>query len=96
MDLCNQIYALLLNMPMTLTAQSAFLNNFENVVNRRVDIREGIKCYPDTLIIKRIEVRTRLMVFTNLQCETDNGCLSVNSLAVIQIIRQAGVLLSKQ
>ena len=32
-----------------LTAQSAFLNNFENVGNRRVDIREGIKHYQDTL-----------------------------------------------
>ena len=32
-----------------LTAQSAFLNNFENVVNRRVDIREDIKHYQDTL-----------------------------------------------
>ena len=40
-------------------------------------------------IIKRIEVRTRLAVFTNRQCERDNGRLSVNSLAVIQIIRQA-------
>ena len=47
-------------------------------------------------IIKRIEVRTRLAVFTNRQYERDNGHLSVNSLAVIQIIRQAGVLLSKQ
>ena len=32
-----------------LTAQSAFLNNFENVVNRRVDVREDIKHYQDTL-----------------------------------------------
>ena len=32
-----------------LTAQSAFLNNFENNVNRRVDIREDIKRYQDTL-----------------------------------------------
>ena len=47
-------------------------------------------------IIKRIEVRTRLAVFTNRQYERDNGRLSVNSLAVIQIIRQAGVLLSKE
>ena len=31
------------------TAQSAFLNNFENVVNRRVDISEDIKHYQDTL-----------------------------------------------
>ena len=32
-----------------LTAQSAFLDNFENVVNRRVDIREDIQRYQDTL-----------------------------------------------
>ena len=32
-----------------LTAQSAFLNNFENVMNHRVDIREDIKRYQDTL-----------------------------------------------
>ena len=32
-----------------LTAQSAFLNNFENIVNRRLDIREDIKRYQDTL-----------------------------------------------
>ena len=31
------------------TAQSAFLNNFENVVNHRLDIREDIKRYQDTL-----------------------------------------------
>ena len=31
------------NAASTLTAQSAFLNNFENVVNHRVDIREDIK-----------------------------------------------------
>ena len=31
------------------TAQSAFLNNLENVVNQRVDIREDIKRYQDTL-----------------------------------------------
>ena len=32
-----------------LTAQSAFLNNFENVLIRRVNIQEDIKCYQDTL-----------------------------------------------
>ena len=37
------------NTASTLTAQSAFLNNFENIVNRRVDIREDIKRYQDTL-----------------------------------------------
>ena len=37
------------NTASSLTAQSAFLNDFENVVNRRVDIREDIKHYQDTL-----------------------------------------------
>ena len=37
------------NTASSLTAQSAFLNNFENVVNGRVDIREDIKRYQDTL-----------------------------------------------
>ena len=37
------------NTASALTAQKAFLNNFENVVNRRVDIREDIKRYQDTL-----------------------------------------------
>ena len=37
------------NATSALTAQSAFLNNFENVVNHRVDIREDIKSYQDTL-----------------------------------------------
>ena len=32
-----------------LTAQSAFLNNFENIVNQRVNIQEDIKRYQDTL-----------------------------------------------
>ena len=36
------------NTASALTAQSAFLNNFENVVNCRVDIREDIKRYQDT------------------------------------------------
>ena len=37
------------NTASTLTAQSAFLNNFEDIVNRRVDIREDIKRHQDTL-----------------------------------------------
>ena len=32
-----------------LTAQSAFLITFENIVNRRVNIQEDIKHYQDTL-----------------------------------------------
>ena len=37
------------NTASALMAQKAFLNNFENVVNRRVDIREDIERYQDTL-----------------------------------------------
>ena len=37
------------NSASALTAQSAFLNKFEDIVNRRVDIREDIKRYQDTL-----------------------------------------------
>ena len=37
------------NTASSLTAQSAFLNNFENIVNRRVNIQEDIKRYQDTL-----------------------------------------------
>ena len=36
------------NTASSLTAQSAFLNNFENIVNRRVNIQEDIKRYQDT------------------------------------------------
>ena len=36
------------NTESALTAQSAFLNNFEDIVNRRVDMREDIKRYQDT------------------------------------------------
>ena len=37
------------NTASALTAQSAFFNNFEDIVNRRVNIQEDIKRYQDTL-----------------------------------------------
>ena len=37
------------NSASALTAQSAFLNNFEDIVNLRVNIQEDIKCYQYTL-----------------------------------------------
>ena len=37
------------NTASALTAQSAFLNNFEDIVNRRVNIQGDIKRYQDTL-----------------------------------------------
>ena len=37
------------NSASSLTAQSAFLNNFENVVNRKVEIQKDFKRYQDAL-----------------------------------------------
>ena len=37
------------NMVSALTAQKAFLNNFEDIVNQRVEICEDIKRYQNTL-----------------------------------------------
>ena len=50
--LCSQVYArssIVGNSASSLTAQSAFLNNFENIVNRKVDIQEDVKRYQETL-----------------------------------------------
>ena len=50
--LCSQVSArsgIVGNTASALTAQSAFLNNFEDIVNQRVDIREDIKRYQDNL-----------------------------------------------
>ena len=44
------------NTASSLTAQSAFLNNFENIVNLGVDIREDIKRYQNTLSYKLSKV----------------------------------------
>ena len=41
--------SIIVNTASTLTTQSAFLNNFEDIVNRRVNIQEDIKRYQDTL-----------------------------------------------
>ena len=41
-----------------LTAQKAFLNNFENIVNHRVDIQEDMKRYQDTLITHPVRLIT--------------------------------------
>ena len=48
------------NTASALTAQSAFLNNFEDIVNRRVDIREDIKRYQDTLSYASSKVDYRI------------------------------------
>ena len=46
------------NTASTLTAQSAFLNNFENVVNQRVDIRKDIKDAKTLSVMHRVSSTT--------------------------------------
>ena len=41
--------SIIANTVSALTSQKAFLNNFEDIVNRRVNIEEDIKHYQDTL-----------------------------------------------
>ena len=48
------------NTSSALTVQSAFLNHFESVVNQRVDIREDIKRYQDTLSYASSKVNYRM------------------------------------
>ena len=49
-------FSIIENIASALTTHQAFLNNFENIVNRRVDIREDIKRYQDTLSYASIKV----------------------------------------
>ena len=44
------------------TAQKAFLNNFKNVVNQRVDIREDIKWYQNTISYASSKVNERMVL----------------------------------
>ena len=67
-----------------LTAQSAFLNNFENVVNRRVNIQEDIKRYQDTLSYASSKVEYSIgesiyMLPSNMQLKIKTGTVGYNN-----------------
>ena len=72
------------NTASVLTTQSAFLNNFENVVNRRVDIREDIKRYQDTLSYAWSKVDYRVergiyMLPSNMSLKIKAGTIGYNN-----------------
>ena len=72
------------NMASALTAQSAFLNNFENIVNQRVDIREDLKHYQDTLSYAsskvNYSVRENLfMLPSNMELKIKIGTVGYNN-----------------
>ena len=67
-----------------LTAQSAFLNNFENVVNRKVDIQEDVKRYQETLSYTSSKVdysveENIFMLPTNMELRIRSGTVGYNN-----------------
>ena len=72
------------NTASALTAQSAFLNNFENVVNRRLDIREDTKCYQDTLSYASSKVDYSMgqniyMLHSDMNLQVKTGTVGYNN-----------------
>ena len=72
------------NSASSLTAQSAFLNNFENVVNRSVNIQEDVKHYQETLSYASSKVdysvgENLFMLPSNMQLRTRSGTVGYNN-----------------
>ena len=72
------------NTASALTAQSAFLNNFENIVNRGVDIREDTKRYQDTLNYASSKVdysvgENLYMLPSNMELKIKTGTVGYNN-----------------
>ena len=72
------------NSTSSLTAQSAFLNNFENVVNRKVDIQEDVKRYQETLSYTSSNVDYSIgehlyMLPSNMQLRIRSGTVGYNN-----------------
>ena len=67
-----------------LTAQSAFLNSFENVVNHRLNIQEDIKRYQDTLSYASSKVDSSVgqhiyMLPSNMELKIKTGTVRYNN-----------------
>ena len=72
------------NSASSLTAQSAFLNNFENIVNHRVDIQEDIKRYQDALSYASSKVNYSVgenlfMLPSNMKLKIKTGTVGYNN-----------------
>ena len=72
------------NSASSLTAQSAFLNNFENVVNRKVDIQEDVKRYQETLSYPSSKVDYSVggnlfMLPSNMELRIRSGTVGYNN-----------------
>ena len=72
------------NTASALTAQSAFLNNFEDIVNRSVNIKEDIKRYQDTLSYASSKVdysvgESIYMLSSNMKLKIKTGTVGYNN-----------------
>ena len=72
------------NTASAITAQSTFLNNFQDIVNRRVDIREDIKRYQDTLSYASSKVDYSVgehlyMLPSNMELKIKTGTVGYNN-----------------
>ena len=72
------------NTASALTAQSAFLNNFEDIVNHRVNIQEDIKHYQDTLSYTSSKVNYSVgesiyMLPSNTELKIKTGTVGYNN-----------------
>ena len=72
------------NTASTLTAQSALLNNFENAVNRRVNIQENIERYQDTpsYALSKVDYRVAeniYMISSNMNLKIKTGTFGYNN-----------------
>ena len=72
------------NSASSLTAQSAFLNNFENIVNRKVDIQEDVKRYQETLSYASSKVDYSVgehlyMLPSNMELRIRSGTVGYNN-----------------
>ena len=76
------------NSASSLTAQSAFLNNFENIVNRSVNIQEDIKHYQETLSYASSKVdysvgENIFMLPTNMELRIRSGTVGYNNKTLV-------------
>ena len=72
------------NTASALTAQSAFLNDFENIVNHSVNIQEDIKSYQDTLSYASSKVdysvgQNIYMLPSNMKLKIKTGTVGYNN-----------------
>ena len=81
-------FSIIGNTASALTAQSAFLNNFEDIVNCRVNIQEDIKRYQDTLSYTSSKVDYSMgqniyMLLSNMNLKIKTGTVGYNNKILI-------------